>query len=440
MPIMKKSTSVPTDDVKKLNQKISLLQGEQKQLKALLNITKILSNELNLTRLLEKIADQVTDLLDADRCTLFLYDDDNNELWSRVATGLKNEIRIPANKGIAGSVFQSGEIINIPDAYKDSRFNPEVDKKTGYKTTNMLTLPMHNNRDEVIGVFQVLNRKSGPFTKKSETVLTAIAQIAASAIENAQLVEIQKKSFVSFVEALASTLDTRDYITAGHTRRVTLYTLEIGRLMKLDNTTMEIMRYAALLHDIGKIGVPEIVLFKDRKLSEDEFEIIKGHAQITRNILEKIHFQKQFKDLPLIASSHHERLDGSGYPQNLKGDEIPLESRIMGVADVFDALTSRRQFQDRMDLEKVMHIIDTETGTSFEPFVVYHFKFIPLDRLIRILEYGHHEEIDGTDLEKVRDYTLKDMVEIRKKSSKTDSELEIENIFMRYYLRQYRTN
>jgi putative nucleotidyltransferase with HDIG domain len=440
MQIMKKSNNPTSEDTKKLKQKLSVLQQEQRQLKTFLNITQIISSELDLTILLQKIAKQVQDLLDADRCTLFLYDDDNNELWSRVATGVEGEIRFPSDKGIAGHVFQSGEIMNIPDAYKDSRFNKEIDKKTGYKTKNMLTLPMRNNREEVIGVFQVLNRKSGPFTKKSEAILSAIAQISASSIENAQLHEQQKKSFVSFVEALATTLDTRDYITAGHTRRVTLYTLEIGRLMKLDNLTMEVLRYAALLHDIGKIGVPEIVLFKDRKLSEDEYDIIKGHAQITKNILEKIHFDKEFKNIPLIASSHHERLDGSGYPQGLKGDEIALEARIMAVADVFDALTSRRQYQDRMDLEKVLQVIDTETGTSFEPFVVYQFKFISLDRLIRIMEYGHTDEIDSKDLEKVREFTLKDMAEIRSKTNKSDTELEIENVFMRYYLRQYRTS
>ncbi len=437
---MKKSTSTNTDGTNKLKKKISLLQEEQRQLKTLLKITKTLSNELNLTKLLQKIIVQVKNLLQADRCTIFLHDEEKNELWSRVATGLNEEIRFPSNLGIAGHVFQTNEIINIPDAYKDSRFNQEIDKETGYKTTSMLTLPICNNREEVIGVFQVLNKKDGPFTKKSENMLSAVAQIAATAIENVQLHEEQNKSFVSFVEALAATLDTRDYITAGHTRRVTLYTLEIGRLMKLDNKTMEVMRYAALLHDIGKIGVPEIVLFKDRKLTEDEYEIIKGHAQITRNILEKIHFHNKFKNIPLIASSHHERLDGSGYPQNLKGDEIPLESRIMAVADVFDALTSRRQYQDRMDLEKVIQIIDTETATSFEPFVVYHFKFIPLDRLIRILEFGHTHEMDTNDLDKLRDYTLKDMVEIRRKSNKTDIELEIESIFMRYYLRQYRND
>jgi len=128
------------------------------------------------------------------------------------------------------------------------------------------------------------------------------------------------------------------------------------------------------------------------------------------------------------------------YPDNLKGDDIPLGGKILAVADVFDALTSRRQYQDRLDLEKVIKIIDTETGTSFEPFVVYNFKFLSLDRLIRILEYGHSDALDPEDLKKLHDYSLREIVEIRQKSNKTDAELEIENIFMRYYLRQYRTD
>lgn len=437
MPIMKNSNNSGTY-IQNLKDEISGLKEKQNRLIALLNVTKSLANEVDLIVLLNKIMDQVKLLLQADRCTVFLYDEQNNELWSRVAQGLKDEIRFPADKGIAGNVFQSRERINIPDAYKDDRFNPDIDKKTGYKTRSILAIPMSNKLSETIGVFQVLNKKDGPFTGDDEDLLAAVAVIAASAIENAQLYEDQNKSFASFVETLATTLDTRDYITAGHSRRVTLYSLEIGRLMKLDQTALEVLRYAALLHDIGKIGVPEIVLFKDRKLSEDEYDIIKGHAQITRNILNKIHFQKKYRDIPLIASSHHEHLDGTGYPQQLKGDEIPLGARIMGLADVFDALTSRRQFQDRMDLEKVMEVIDKETGTSFEPFVVYHFKFLPLDRLIRILEYGHVDEIATEDLEKLKDFNLKDIVALRQKSNKTDEEFEIENIFMRYYLRQYR--
>jgi HD-GYP domain-containing protein (c-di-GMP phosphodiesterase class II) len=182
-----------------------------------------------------------------------------------------------------------------------------------------------------------------------------------------------------------------------------------------------------------------MILFKDRKLTDEEYEIVKRHAKITKNILKKIHFSKNLKDVPEIAGSHHERLDGTGYPEQLKGEQIPLEGKILSLADTFDAITSRRQFLDRMDLEKVLEIIDSETGTSFEPYVVYNFKYITLDHLIQILEFGHTAEISPADLKKLGNYTLRELVEIRSKSGKTDDELEIENIFMRYYLRQYRT-
>jgi putative nucleotidyltransferase with HDIG domain len=430
------SGSVTTD---KLKRQIDRLKLERERLHALLNITKKLSVETNLERLLFKIMDEVRDILNADRCTVFLYDESKDELWSKIALGLEEEIRFPADRGIAGHVWKTAEIVNIPDAYKDDRFNPEVDKKTGYKTKSILTMPLLNLFSEVIGVFQVLNKKGGSFTKDNEKILSAISFIAASAIENAILYEEQQKSFTSFIETLSTTLDTRDYITAGHSRRVTLYALEIARIMKFDPEQMEIIRFAGLLHDIGKIGVPEVVLFKDRKLSEDEYEIIKRHANLTKSILNKIHFLKKYRAIPDIAASHHERIDGKGYPEGLNGDNIPLGGKILAVADVFDALTSRKPYQDRIELDEVMEIIEKDTGKAFEPFVVYNFKFIRLNKLILILEYGHTEEMDKDELKILEPYSLSDIIEIRTKAGKTATELEIENVFMRYYMREYRS-
>jgi len=424
--------------LEKSQQEIKKLAMEKKGLDALLTITRSLTCELDLDSLLFKIATDVKKTLHADRCTVFLLDEVKNELWSKVALGVEDEIRFPADKGIAGYVLKKGELVNIPDAYKDPRFNPEIDKKTGYKTHTILTLPIINRQKERIGVFQVLNKKEGTFTTADEKLLNAIAMIASSAIENAQHYQEQKTSFMSFIDTLSTTLDTRDYITAGHARRVTLYAQEIGRLMKLNPERMDVLRYAALLHDIGKIGVPEMILFKDRKLTNEEYEIVKRHAKITKNILKKIHFGKKLKDVPEVAGSHHERLDGTGYPEQLQGEQIPLEGKILALADTFDAITSRRQFLDRMDLEKVLQIIDSETGSSFEPYVVYNFKYIALDRLIQILEFGHISELSPTDLKRISDYTLRELVEIRSKTNKSEDELEVENIFMRYYLRQYR--
>jgi len=166
-----------------------LRQAKDEELR-LLEMTTALSYELNLNRLLKRIMDTTTVLLCADRCTLFLHDEKSNELWSRIAGGLKdNEIRFPAYMGIAGSVFTTGDIINIPDAYADKRFNPEVDKKTGYITRSILCMPVKNKKGKTIGVVQVLNKKGGPFSDTDERRLRAFSAQASIALENATLFE-----------------------------------------------------------------------------------------------------------------------------------------------------------------------------------------------------------------------------------------------------------
>jgi len=414
------------------------LQKENQRLKSLLEVTNSLASELDLEKLLFRIMDVVREQLQADRCTVFLLDQDKNELWSKVATGVKNEIRFPADKGIAGFAATSGEVLNIPDAYADFRFNPEIDKKTGYHTRNILTMPMRNKKNEIIGVFQVLNKFDGSFTEEDEELLSAISSIAATSIENAQLYEDQRKSFISFIETLSTTLDARDYITSGHSRRVTLYAVQVARMMRLPAKEVNLIRYAALLHDIGKLGVPEIVLFKNKKLTDEEYEVIKQHASLSKSILQKIHFQRDLRDIPAVAAAHHERVDGNGYPERLKGEQIPLGGKILAVCDVFDALTSRRQYRDRMEIEKVVGILERETGKAFEPFVVYEFKNIPLNILVEILEFGHNKELDREDLKFLQNYNLKNLVDVRSKGASNEKELRMEQLFLRYYSRKYR--
>lgn len=435
MPSLKILNDISISD---LENTLQLILQENLRLKSLLKVTETLSSMLDLESLLFSIMEVVKENLKADRCTVFLRDAEKNELWSKVAMGLDSEIRFPMNKGIAGHVATTGEILNIPDAYADKRFNPEIDKKTGYRTRNMLTMPMHNNRNEIIGVFQVLNKEDGHFSIDDEKLLRAISSIAASSIENAQLYDELSKSFVSFIETLSTTLDARDYITSGHSRRVTLYAVQIGRLMRLKKRELDLIRYAALLHDIGKLGVPEVVLFQNRKLTDEEYAIIKRHASLSNSILQKIHFQKYLRDIPRIAAAHHERINGQGYPGGLKGDEIPLGAKILSVCDVFDALTSRRQYRDRMEIERVMELLEKETGTTFEPYVVYQFKNISLNVLIEILEFGFNKDIDEKDLAYLKKYTLKDITDVRRKNQKTEEDQQLEKVFMKYYWREYR--
>ena len=196
----------------------------EKPLTALLNVARTLAAETSLEHLLKTVAEEIKKVLDADRCTVFLFDKSKNELVSKIALGMgTQELRFPADKGLAGYVAQNGEIVNIKNAYSDPRFNQDVDKETGYKTNNVLCMPIWNMKHEILGVFQVLNKQSGVFSKEDEEVLIAIGSSAGIAIENAKLFESQqtminqqKELFKNFVDTLAASIDARDKITAGH--------------------------------------------------------------------------------------------------------------------------------------------------------------------------------------------------------------------------------
>jgi adenylate cyclase len=194
-----------------LFEEVQKAKAEEKQL---LEITSAISSELQLQPLLVKIMETTTDILNADRSTLFLHDGKTNELWSQVAQGLEiREIRFPSHLGIAGSVFTTGETVNIPDAYKDQRFNQEVDKKTGYTTRSILCMPVKNKEGKTLGVVQVLNKKDGPFTKKDENRLRAFSAQASISIENAKLFDdvLNMKNYnESMLESLSNGVITLD--------------------------------------------------------------------------------------------------------------------------------------------------------------------------------------------------------------------------------------
>lgn len=419
--------------------RLTFYKEEHQRLTTLLNVTRNISRELELDRLLLTIMDEVKTALKADRCTVFLYDKEKNELWSKVAHGEK-EIRFSAELGIAGYVARTGDVLNIPDAYADERFNPEIDKQTGYQTYNILTFPLRNKLSEVIGVFQVLNKFEGPFTREDERLLDVISTIAATQLENAQLYEEQKKTLDSFVETLASTIDARDSLTAGHSKRIAKYSMEIAEIIELPAKRRELLRYAALLHDYGKIAIRENVLYKQGSLTIEEYCKIQEHPAITRNILEKINFSRDFKDLPKIAGAHHERLDGSGYPEGLSGDEIPFESRILCLADVFDAMTSKRPYRDRMDFEAVMLNMEQYSGKYFDRELFIAFKKIKLSRLIEILakeEEDHSQFLVKEDLDFMANFTIQDLMDIINDKVVDPESQKVVKLFYKYYYRDF---
>ena len=349
--------------------KIERLSEWRRRLSLLLKFTKRASTTTKLDDLLLLLVEEARSVLNADRATVFLVDRKNQELWSKVASQTAT-IRVPLDRGIAGSVVMTGQLENVADVYKDPRFNSEIDKRTGYRTKSVLAAPMFNVKDQVIGVFQVLNRKNGKsFDQQDEEVLTLLADQASGHVENAQLYQDIRKATQETIIRLAAAVEFKDHDTRAHLWRMSQYSAIVAREMGFDAEWAENLRLAAPMHDIGKIGVPDAILNKPGKLTPEEWVEMKKHPAHGAEIL-KDSDNELMQMSAVVALCHHEKWDGSGYPRGLKGEDIPIEARIATIADVFDALTSKRIYKPQFSLKDTLGIIQTDSGKHFDPKVV----------------------------------------------------------------------
>lgn len=393
------------------------ISAQKDPLVALVKIGQAVGAEKDIRKLIQTIAEETKFAIKADRCTVFLYDKNTDEIYSIVALGLgSGELRLPASKGLVGASIKQGETINIKEAYDDARFNRDVDLSTGYRTKTILCMPIKNVNNEIIGAFQVLNKNEGYFTREDEDLLMAIASSAGISLENAQLFEKQNKMIEeqkvildSFIDTLSTSIDARDKITSGHSTRVRMYATLIAKEFSLSQTEISILEKAAALHDIGKIGIRDAVLQKEGKLTAEEYQHIQEHVEITHHILEKVHMSSDFVRITEIACSHHEKYDGSGYHRHLKGDEIPFGGRILAVSDVFDAITSKRHYRDKMSIEKVIEIISNGAGSHFDPDVVDKFLHIPLNKIVDVFLTENHLTLNKKDAETLASYDFTDL-------------------------------
>ncbi len=426
-------TSAPPTFIPENNQEDPLI--------ALLKVGRTIAVETNIDTLLTIIAQEIKQALNADRCTVFLLDEEKHQLWSKVALGLEmQEIRFASNLGLAGHVATTGETVNIKDVYTDKRFNKEIDMQTGYKTKTILCMPIRNLSHQIVGVFQVLNKKNGEFTQKDEDLLIAIGSSAGIALENANLfnkqkmlIDEQKQLFSSFIDTLSASIDARDKITSGHSKRVTLYASLICDELNMDEKEKEVIKHASLLHDIGKIGIKDSILQKEGKLTSEEFDHIKQHANITHDILGKIYVSKQFENVAQIASSHHERYDGKGYFLGLKGEDIPLGGRILAVCDVFDAITSKRHYRSKMEIQEAIKILLDGENTHFDKKIVDVFLSLTCDKIINVLTCDSNVEISQSDKLLLEKYKFCDLYAILTKQECEIQEETLVQVFNKYY-------
>lgn len=370
-------------------------QDTLRRSKALMQVSEIISGKLELRELLTVLARQCSWLLNADRSTVWLYDEERDEIWTIVGEGLTDEIRMPVGLGIAGNVAKTQQTLNIADPYSHPLFNPEVDKQTGYVTKSILCMPLHNKKGELIGVYQVLNRLDHKhFTRRDEEMLTSLSGSAAVAIENARLYEEQKKQFNSFIEVLASSVDAKDPTTADHSKMVTGVAVALAKELGYPPQRVEFIRVAGVLHDYGKIAIPDAILTKPGRLTAEEFQQMRLHAAKTIEILSQVYFTKEMREVPKVAGMHHERLDGTGYPLGLKDGEILPEGRILAVADIFHALLQerpyKRGFTPREALAECKKLTAPHIG-RFGDEEGTHLDIEVVDALERILERENYD-------------------------------------------------
>ena len=357
---------------------MGLLKASHEQLRQVSLLTKVsalLNSSLDQESVRRQAMEAAVELLECEAGSLLLMDEGTGELYFEVALGEKGdqikEVRIGRGQGIAGWVAEHRQPLLVPDVSRDPRHSGLVDQKSQFVTRNMLCVPVMI-KDRVIGVLQAINRlHGGNFKEEDIGLFQSLAHQVAIAIENARLYQETQEAFRSAVAALSESIEKRDPYTGGHTLRVVEYSLAIAEELGLSKQENGFLEMSAYLHDIGKIGVEDRILRKPGSLTNEEMGHMKDHPKIGSDIME--HIRQLHAVLPGMRH-HHERYDGKGYPDGLKGEEIPLQALIISVADTLDAMTSDRPYRKALSLVVAYEEICRCSGTQFSARVVEAFK------------------------------------------------------------------
>jgi HD-GYP domain-containing protein (c-di-GMP phosphodiesterase class II) len=319
--------------------------------------------------ILEELAEMARDIVFADRCTIWVLDTNKEKLWTKVANGI-GFISMDSDSGIVGATIKDGEATIINEIHTDKRFNSEIDRDHGYKTENMMVIPMKNSQGVVIGAIQVINKKSNhQFSDKDLKHLMLTVTYIAETIKSTLLIEEIEATQKELIKILGSITESRSRETSNHIKRVGEYSYVLAEMYGLDKKTCELLRDVSPLHDIGKLAISDTILHKPGKLNEAERAHMMMHPALGYNML-KDSDRELIKAGAIVAHEHHEMYDGTGYPNQLKGEEIHIFGRIVALADVYDALSTDRSYKKSWEHEKILQYINNEKGKHFDPVLV----------------------------------------------------------------------
>ena len=379
--------STALQDITRISQSLLMLEQsvndqlklKESQLRALMSVGQVINSSLGLRRVLEEVMDSLISLMRAERGFLMLREPDG-ELAVRIARGIAHvnldEEAFKVSRTVVRKVIESNAPVLTTNAQADPRFDGQM-SIAAFQLRSILCVPL-KLKTELIGVLYVDNRAhAGIFKENDLELISAFADQAAVAIDSARLFEDLQEShreleraYQATLEGWVRALDLRDKETEGHTQRVTILTHRLARAMGVGDAELVHITRGALLHDIGKMAIPDGILLKPGQLTEDERKLIQKHPVYAYEMLSPIDFLVPAIDIPYC---HHEKWDGTGYPRGLKQDEIPFAARIFPIIDVWDALTSDRPYRKAMAQEEVRQLIQADSGKHFDPLVVEAF-------------------------------------------------------------------
>ena len=378
-------------DMKDESSDAGLPMGEPDVLCSLLTVGAGLAGEPDRRKMLGTILREARHLAYAESGSLYIHQDgalrfvacQNDKLSLPEIFRDLLDSRTPVSAGsLAGYVAATGKVINLPDAYAlsgDEPFhhNRQFDDRTGYRTVSILAIPLHTPDRTCVGVLQLINRLSPEggvvaFPESESDGILSLAAMAAVTIHNVLLQDQLRKAHLESIIRLSTAAEFKDPDTAHHIQRVSDNSAILARAAGLNAQQADLMRYASPMHDIGKIGIPDAILLKPGRLTEDELRVMQGHSRIGATILRdpQNELMCMARD---VALWHHERWDGQGYPEKIAGENIALSARIVRLTDTFDALVSRRCYKEPISAQTAVDMICKEKGTAFDPTLCERF-------------------------------------------------------------------
>jgi HD-GYP domain-containing protein (c-di-GMP phosphodiesterase class II) len=361
-------------DIDRWLDKLRRIEEKVKRLALLSQLGQILNSTLDPKEIRRRAMEAATRLMKAEAGSLLLIHEEKCNLYFEVALGEREEdiktISLNFGEGIAGWVAQHGKPLIVNSPKKDRRFFKGVDERTEFKTRNIICVPVRV-KEKTIGVLEAINKKGkGRFNREDLSLFTSLADQVAIALDNSRLYQELEETFFQTAESLADAIEKRDPHTGGHTQRVTLYSQAIAKYLQLTPLERKWVKITSVLHDIGKIGIEDDILKKPKPLSPEEFHIIKRHSNMGAEIIEHV---RQLKEIIPGVKYHHEQVDGKGYPDGLRGEDIPILAKIVAVSDTYDAMTTDRPYRKALDKKMAIEELKRCSGTQLDKEVVEAF-------------------------------------------------------------------